>query len=103
MTYRFEGKQKTLSFGPYPLTSLKQARDKRSEAKKLLLDGIDPGKLKKEDIEEDENTFEKIFYEWFEKFYLSKDADTQKRLKSYFTNYVLPFIGNRPIKAIKPK
>jgi len=29
MAYRFEGRQKTLSFGPYPAISLKDARNKR--------------------------------------------------------------------------
>ena len=47
MAYRFEGKQKLLSFGPYPLVSLREAREKRDEARKLLLDGIDPMTKKK--------------------------------------------------------
>lgn len=36
MTYRHDGKQKTLSFGPYPLSPTFPAgsRDKRDEAKK---------------------------------------------------------------------
>jgi len=29
MKYRFDGKEKTLSFGVYPEVSLKEARDKR--------------------------------------------------------------------------
>jgi len=34
--YRFEQKHKTLSMGTYPETSLKQAREKRDEARKLV-------------------------------------------------------------------
>ena len=48
MAYRFNGKQKTLSFGAYPAVSLKDARQKREEAKEQLAKGIDPGEQKKE-------------------------------------------------------
>jgi len=48
MGYRFEGKQKTLSFGAYPAVSLKDARQKREDAKEQLAKGIDPGEQKKE-------------------------------------------------------
>ena len=42
MAYSHGGKQKTLSIGPYPLTTLAKARQRRDAAKTLLLDGIDP-------------------------------------------------------------
>lgn len=32
MKYRFDGKEKVLSFGAYPDVSLKQARDRRDDA-----------------------------------------------------------------------
>ena len=47
LKYRFGGKEKQLTFGPYPLLSLKDARTKRDEAKRLLLDNIDPGAVKR--------------------------------------------------------
>lgn len=40
MAYRFEQKTKLLSFGEYPIVSLKDARQRRDEAKKLLANGI---------------------------------------------------------------
>ena len=40
--YRFGGKEKLLSFGTYPQVSLKDARDDRDNAKKLLRNHIDP-------------------------------------------------------------
>ena len=42
MSYRFEAKQKLLSFGKYPQVSLQRAREKRLDAKRLLADGVDP-------------------------------------------------------------
>ena len=52
MAYRFEGKQKLLSFGAYPAVSLKDARHRRDDAKELLAKGIDPGEEKKQAREE---------------------------------------------------
>ena len=37
LAYRFGGKQKTFAIGVYPTVSLKQAREKRDEAKRLYL------------------------------------------------------------------
>ena len=36
------GKEKLLAIGAYPDVSLKRAREKRDEARRLLADGIDP-------------------------------------------------------------
>lgn len=41
--YRFGGRARVLSFGPYPEVSLKEARLRREEARSKLRDGIDPG------------------------------------------------------------
>lgn len=49
MRYRYQGKENVLSFGPYPLVSIAEARQKRDQAKKLLLEGINPSAKKKQD------------------------------------------------------
>lgn len=41
--YRFAGKPKVLSFGRYPEVSLKEARQRRDDARGQLRDGVDPG------------------------------------------------------------
>src|SRR5208283_1103220 len=46
--YFFEGKEKLISFGTYPETSLAEAREKRVEAAKLLRNGIDPSAARKQ-------------------------------------------------------
>ena len=68
MAYRWQGKQKTLAFGAYPLIPLAQARDMRAEAKKKLANGIDPGQ-EKQDIKlarrvSQANSFESVAREW---------------------------------------
>jgi integrase len=49
LAYRFDGKQRRLALGPYPDVSLREARDRREEAKRLLRDGVDPAAKKRED------------------------------------------------------
>lgn len=47
LRYRFNGKEKSLSIGIYPAVTLKEARAKRDDARKLLADGIDPSESRK--------------------------------------------------------
>ncbi len=47
LAYRFAGGQKTLAIGVYPATGLREARDARDEAKRLLAAGQDPSLAKK--------------------------------------------------------
>jgi hypothetical protein len=49
MKYRFGGKEKRLAFGVYPLVSLALAREKARFAKLELIDGKDPGEIKKQE------------------------------------------------------
>ncbi|MGZ5931945.1 MAG: Arm DNA-binding domain-containing protein [Rhizomicrobium sp.] len=42
LAYRYQGKQKRLALGSYPLISLARARELRDEAKKLLAEGVEP-------------------------------------------------------------
>ena len=46
-TYRLNGAEKQLSFGTYPVVTLKAARLRRDEARSLVGDGIVPGAEKK--------------------------------------------------------
>ena len=39
LKYRYDGKEKRLSLGVYPDVSLKDARQRRDDARKLLADG----------------------------------------------------------------
>jgi hypothetical protein len=47
LKYRYGGKEKRLSLGVYPDVSLKDARQRRDDARKLLADGVDPGENRK--------------------------------------------------------
>ncbi|MDR2351564.1 MAG: Arm DNA-binding domain-containing protein, partial [Deltaproteobacteria bacterium] len=71
VNYKFQGTQSTMTFGTYPLVSLKQARDQLVDAKRLLSSGINPSThkkiLKNADKAEAENSFETVAREWFER------------------------------------
>jgi integrase len=45
--YRYQGKEQQLSLGIYPEVSLKDARQRRDEARQMLAEGKDPGAEKK--------------------------------------------------------
>lgn len=47
LKYRHVGKEKLLALGVYPETGIKDAREKRDAARKLLSTGVDPLAAKK--------------------------------------------------------
>ncbi|MCZ6656795.1 MAG: integrase arm-type DNA-binding domain-containing protein [Gammaproteobacteria bacterium] len=71
MKYRYGGKEKRLAFGVYPEVSLKRARGRRSDARDLLVDGVDPSEAKRADKLRTKtlgaNSFGAIAQEWFER------------------------------------
>jgi len=82
MAYSFNGKQKTLSFGAYPAVSLKDARQKRQEAKEHLAKGIDPGEAKKE-AKAERYTFEAAGERWLEHHATETVPSTHKKSRMY--------------------
>jgi hypothetical protein len=42
LAYRFSGKQRKLAIGPYPRIGLKEARQRRGDAKRRIEAGVDP-------------------------------------------------------------
>ena len=53
LKYRFHGLEKRLSLGSYPEVTLKEARAKRKEAKRLLSKGIDPAEQRRAERDEE--------------------------------------------------
>jgi integrase len=104
MGYRFEGKQKTLSFGAYPTVSLKDARNKREEAKEQLANGIDPGTHKKAIKTairiEATNNFEIVAREWLAKYSPSWTELNSSKVLARQVKDIFPILGGRPINQI---
>ena len=102
LAYRFNNKQKLLSLGVYPEVTLKDARKKRDDAKKLLAQNIDPSEAKKEEkrlsILQAANTFEIVANEW-----LSKRTNLgSKTLKTYqhYLSYAFEAFGYKPVHEV---
>jgi len=102
--YRFDGKEKRLAFGVYPEVSLKEAREKRDDARKQIQEDIDPSQEKKlaklNRLINAENSFENVAREWHEK---QKQRYTQKHSKAVLKRLeadIFPPLGSRPINQI---
>ena len=104
MNYRSDGKQKTLSMGVYPDVSLKDARDRRDDARKLIAKGIDPGAHRKAAksarAERAANSFELVAREWFAKYSATWAEHHADRIIRRFARDVFPSLGGRPIAEI---
>ena len=110
MAYRYAGKQKTLSFGEYPRLSLKEAREKREAAKKLLDGGIDPMAEKKEvkaaiiaAEKEAQNTFGAVAKEWLPWHSTKISPRHSKRLERYLDDTILPILGKIPVDEVEAR
>lgn len=103
-SYRFNGKQKTLSLGTYPDTGLRDAREKHAEARKLLAQGIDPGETRKAIKAAREgsaaNSFEVVAREWWASHMGTKAVSHRDKVLRRFELYLFPWIGNKPIADI---
>lgn len=100
MAYRYQGKQKTLSFGPYPATGLADARGLRDRAKRALADGFDPATHKY--IEKtDHDTFESVGREWLDAQATVWAPKYAPQVIRTFERDVFPMIGSRPIADIE--
>ena len=98
--YRYNGKQKKLAHGVFPKVSLLEAREKRDKALKQLKEGNDPSKLKQLDKSLNQNTFEIIAKEWFEKESINWKASHAAKVWRQVDADILPFLGDERIDKI---
>jgi integrase len=98
--YHFQGREKLISLGQYPLVSLKEARERATAARKMLDAGLDPSTQRKLARNAYQNTFELVAREWHEQQsakWSKVYADTNlSRLK----RNLFPTIGAKPINSI---
>ena len=103
--YRFDTKEKRLSFGSYPEVSLVEARAKREAARKMLAEGNDPGAakraLKTAKAVEAENTFEAVARDWHARFRSQWSEAHAERILKRLELDVFPWLGERPVGEIR--
>lgn len=103
--YKFNGKNKLLSIGPYPTVSLKEAREERDRLRKFLAKGIDPSLARKQNMLQGnggQNSFKEVALEWFERqknVWAKSHAD---KVLGRLNNHVFPWLGDRQISTITP-
>lgn len=109
LKYRFRGREKRISLGVYPAVSLKEARNRRDNAKTLLASGIDPSEHKREVRAKDEAvakeqalTFEAVGREWYAKKAAHFNPRYRQLLLSRLEKQIFPYIGDKHIAALEP-
>lgn len=104
LRYKFDNKEKLLSLGVYPDVGLKEARERREAARKLLADDIDPGEHRKAKkaarVERAANSFEVICREWLEHKKSTVALAQYSKALARLEKDVFPWIGGRPISEI---
>jgi len=104
LKYRYGGKEKRLSLGVYPDVSLKEARERRDEARKLLANDINPSENRKATkaakVERAANSFEAVAREWYGKHSPNWSASHGDRIIRRLERDIFPWIGGKPIAEI---
>ncbi len=104
LDYRFAGKRKTLALGVYPDVTLKEARGKRDEARKLITNGVDPSQHRKVKkvmrTEQAANSFEAVAREWFMNNKHIWTAGHAKTIIRRLELNIFPWLGTQPVISI---
>ena len=104
--YRIGGKENLYAIGAYPEVSLRDARDERDEARKLVRKGIHPAHQRKAEILRQQyanaNTFKSVAEEWLAGKKPDWNARTYRQRKNLLESDVFPHIGSLPIEQVTP-
>ena len=107
LVYHYNKKEKSLSLGEYPAVSLKDARERREDAKRLLAQGVDPGAHKKaivaNRIAEQENSFKNIALEWYESQTEQFTSKYRGHIIFRLNTYLFPAFGGVAISRLEPQ
>ena len=100
--YRRAGttKRNTLSPGVYPDVSLKKACERREEARRLVVDGIEPGEKRRAEMLAGAETFEAVAREWVWEVSQKWTQGHADKIIRRLERNVFPWIGSKPIASI---
>jgi integrase len=102
--YRFSGKQRKLAIGPYPRVSLKEARQRRDDAKRQIGAGFDPSRQKRmgrlEAASQQAATFQAIVSELLDKKRREAKAERTISKLEWLFGLAKPMLGQRPMAGI---
>ncbi len=99
--YRFEGREKLMTFGSYPDVSPSLARERHAAARKLLATGTDPMAERKAEKAAAEDSFQSVARVWWEHWRDGKNPRHADYVKRRMEVDILPCLGARPVAAIE--
>jgi integrase len=102
LKFRFGGKEKGLSLGVYPEVSLKDARERRDDARRQIAGDVDPSAEREAAKSVQADSFEQVTREWFEKFSAAWVQEHADIIIWRLEKNIFPFIGARSIGEITP-
>ncbi|MFL1527895.1 tyrosine-type recombinase/integrase [Pseudomonas sp. O230] len=106
--FSWHGQQPRISLGTYPEISLKDARERRDEARSLIAKGVDPRSQRREEKRAASTgavkTFEVVANEWYafkspRMLAAKKGGATQSRM--YLDKDLIPALGKIPVADVK--
>ncbi|MEO6689630.1 MAG: integrase arm-type DNA-binding domain-containing protein [Dokdonella sp.] len=102
LDYRIASVRKTISLGVYPDVSLRSARERCDDARKLIANGVDPSAKRQVEKIATADTFEAVGREWFTKFSAGWAKSHSDKILARLENDLFPWLGKRPIGEIEP-
>ncbi len=105
---RPNGKRNMMSLGSYPEVSLAEAREKRTDARRLLAKGIDPVEHRKEEKLELQqahtHTVRALAKEWHDTMRHRWKANSRRAEQCWgaLERHVFPYVGSRRLDSITP-
>ena len=99
--YRFDGREKLMTFGDYPEVTLAQARERHIEARRLQTGGTDPMAERKAEKAAAENSFQSAARLWPAHWQDGKSPRHVDYVKRRIESDILPCLGSRPISAFE--
>ena len=105
-SYRADGKRTKATIGPYPLITIKEARDKHEGLRRQLLDGINPARQKQIDkidaaaAVEQAQTFKDFAQIWLAEQQTTITARSRKQTTAWLINDIYPALGALPLGKV---
>ncbi len=104
LKYRIAGRETRATFGAYPEVSLTEARDRRTKARALLRDGVDPNVAKVEKVKvaqrEAGAAFPKVAAAWLSSRRPSWAAETHRKAEYVVNTYLSPKLQRQSITTL---
>lgn len=106
LKFRVDGREQKLSFGPYPLISLQEARALRDEARLELYRGGNPARRRREARIaarlRASDRFEDVAQEYIDKCMAEGQAPATTAKARWFLDLLRPALGKTPMAEIEP-